>query len=75
MHKNDTPQIIKDLVNMRHKKEITQSQVAIQMGTTTSAVARLECGGGKKRHSPTLRTLNLYAKALGYNIAMTLVGL
>ena len=76
-NKKDTskPDIIRQLVEKRHQKGITQSQVAVQMGTTASAVARLESGGGKKRHSPSLRTLKLYAEAVGYDIAMTLVAI
>ena len=70
---NAKPDIIRQLVEARHRKGMTQSQVATQMGTTASAVARLESGGGKKRHSPSLRTLKMYAEAIGYNIAMTLV--
>jgi DNA-binding XRE family transcriptional regulator len=73
--KQAKPDIIRQLVEMRHRKGMTQSQVAIQMGTTASAVARLESGGGKKRHSPSLRTLKLYAEAIGYNIAMMLIAL
>jgi DNA-binding XRE family transcriptional regulator len=72
---NGKPDIICQLVEARHRKGMTQSQVATQMGTTASAVARLESGGGKKRHSPSLRTLKMYAEAIGYNIAMTLVAL
>jgi DNA-binding XRE family transcriptional regulator len=72
---NNKPDIIRQLVEARHRKGMTQSQVATQMGTTASAVARLESGGGKKRHSPSLRTLKMYAEAIGYNIAMTLVAL
>jgi DNA-binding XRE family transcriptional regulator len=70
---NNRPDIITQLVHARHRKGMTQSQVATQMGTTASAVARLESGGGKKRHSPSLRTLKMYAEAIGFNIAMTLV--
>jgi DNA-binding XRE family transcriptional regulator len=72
---NNKPDIIRQLVEARHRKGMTQSQVATQMGTTASAIARLESGGGKKRHSPSLRTLKMYAEAIGYNIAMTLVAL
>ena len=40
---------------------MTQSDVAALMGTTQSAIARLE-GGGR---APSLRTVQRYAKAVG----------
>jgi transcriptional regulator with XRE-family HTH domain len=72
---SDKPEIISKLVDARHKKGMTQSQVAVQMGTTASAVARLESGGGKRKHSPSMRTLKMYAEAIGYNIEMSLISL
>lgn len=43
------------------------------MGTTTSVVGRLETGGGKKHHSPTLATLQKYARAVGCQLQLKLV--
>ena len=42
----------------------TQAEVAVRIGTTQSAVARLE--SAESRHSPSIATLQRYAKALGY---------
>ena len=50
---------------------ITQAEVAARIGTTQSAIARLETGGGK--HSPSLATLQKYAHALGYRLQLRLV--
>jgi transcriptional regulator with XRE-family HTH domain len=43
--------------------DLTQARVAEKIGTTQSAVARMESGSGK--HSPSLATLTKYADALG----------
>ena len=50
---------------------ITQAEVAQRIGTTQSAVARLESGRGK--HSPSLATLQKYAHALGCRLELRLV--
>jgi transcriptional regulator with XRE-family HTH domain len=50
---------------------ITQTEVAERIGTTQSAIARLESGGG--RHSPSLATLQQYAQALGCRLELRLV--
>jgi transcriptional regulator with XRE-family HTH domain len=55
----------------RTKAGITQAEVAERIGTTQSAVARLESGGGK--HSPSLATLQKYAHALGYRLELRLI--
>lgn len=49
----------------------TQAEVAERMGTTQSAVARLESGRGA--HSPSLATLRKYARALGLELELRLV--
>ena len=50
---------------------VTQAEVAERIGTTQSAVARLESGGGK--HSPSIATLQKYAHALGCRLELRLV--
>lgn len=50
---------------------LTQADVAARIGTTQSAVARLESGNGK--HSPSLATLRKYARALGCRVELRLV--
>lgn len=71
----ELPDVLRQLVTIRRKAKITQAQVAEAMGTTASAVARLESGGGKKKHSPSLKTLKCYASALGCDIKMEVVSL
>lgn len=55
----------------RSSAGMSQAEVAEKMGTTQSAVARLESGRGK--HSPSLSTLRKYAHALGYRIDLKLI--
>jgi transcriptional regulator with XRE-family HTH domain len=55
----------------RSSAGLSQAEVAEKMGTTQSAVARLESGRGK--HSPSLSTLQKYAHALGYRIDLKLI--
>ena len=50
---------------------ITQAEVAQRIGTTQSVIARLESGGGK--HSPSLATLQKYARALGCRLELRLI--
>lgn len=49
---------------------VTQAEVAERIGTTQSAIARLESGRGK--HSPSLATLQKYAHALGCHLELRL---
>jgi len=62
-----------ELTKARKRSGLTQAQVAERMGTKTSAVARLEAGGGSKKHSPSVATLNKYAKAVGHRLEIKLV--
>jgi len=55
----------------RHSQGLTQAQVAEKMGTSQSAVARMESGRGT--HSPSLATLSKYAQALGCKLELRLV--
>lgn len=45
-----------ELLNARKEAGLTQADVADRMGTKTSAIARLEAGGGSKKHSPSIAT-------------------
>ncbi len=56
----------------RQRAGLTQAEVAKRMGTMTPAVARLEGGGGKNRHSPSLATLRKYADAVGCRLEIKL---
>lgn len=61
------------LIKARMAAGLTQAEVAERMGTKTPAVARLESGGGMKKHSPSISTLHKYAKAVGCNLEIKLV--
>ena len=53
-----------ELVSLRQKAGLSQTEVAARMGTSQSAVARLESGQGDLR----LSSLERYAAALGRSI-------
>src|SRR5215475_1925736 len=61
------------LVSARQQAGLTQAEVAERMGTKTPAVARLEAGGGRQKHSPSLATLRKYAAAVGCRVEIKLV--
>lgn len=60
-----------EILKARAEAGLSQAEVAARIGTTQSAVARLESGGG--RHSPSVATLQRYALALGYKLQVRLV--
>ena len=62
--------LVRELLAARAHSGLTQEEVAASMGTTKSAVSRLE-GAGK--HSPSVSTLKKYAKAVGCDIEIRLV--
>ncbi len=61
--------LVKELLAARSRAGLTQEEVARSMGTTKSAVSRLESVG---RHSPSVATLKRYAKAVGCEIEIRL---
>ena len=63
--------LLDEFLKARAEQGLTQAQVAEKIGTTQSAVARMESGGGK--HSPSLATLTKYADALGCKLEVRLV--
>ena len=60
--------LIDSMVRARARAHLTQAEVAAKMGTTESAISRLESGSGK----PSTRTLERYAEALGHRLRITL---
>ena len=62
-----------ELLNARINAGLTQAEVAHRMGTKTPAVARLEAGGGNKKHSPSISTLRKYARAVGCHLEIKLI--
>ena len=63
--------LLDEFLKARAAQGLTQAQVAQKIGTTQSAVARMESGRGK--HSPSLATLSRYAEALGCKLEVKLV--
>ncbi len=63
--------LLDEFLKARAEQGLTQAQVAAKIGTTQSAVARMESGRGK--HSPSLATLSKYAEALGCRLEVKLV--
>jgi transcriptional regulator with XRE-family HTH domain len=64
--------LLDELLRARRKAGLTQAEVAARMGTKTPAVARLEAGGGSRRHSPSVATLRKYAQAVGCRLEIRL---
>jgi transcriptional regulator with XRE-family HTH domain len=60
-----------EVLKARAESGLTQAEVAERVGTTQSAIARLE--SAQPRHSPSIATLQRYAKALGYTVEVRLV--
>ena len=63
--------LLDEFLKARAAQGLTQAQVAQKIGTTQSAVARMESGQGK--HSPSLATLSRYAEALECRLEVRLV--
>ena len=59
-----------ELLRARAKAGLTQEAVAERMGTTKSAVSRLEAAG---KVSPSVTTLKKYAQAVGCEVKIKLV--
>lgn len=63
-------QLVRAMLAARTQAGLTQEAVAEKMGTTKSAVSRLESAG---KHSPSLATLKKYAQAVGCQLEIRLV--
>lgn len=66
-------QLFDELLKARKQAGLTQADVANRMGTKTSAIARLEAGGGSNKHSPSVATLRKYAEAVGCRLEIKLI--
>ena len=64
----DRGRLVRELAEQRQAAGLSQTEVAARMGTSQSAVARLESGTADVRAS----TLERYAAAVGGQIAWTL---
>ena len=63
-------QIAGQMLQARSRAGLTQDAVAERMGTTKSAVSRLESAG---KHAPSLTTLKRYATTVGCELQVKLV--
>jgi DNA-binding XRE family transcriptional regulator len=63
-------ELVRQLLRARMKAGLTQEEVARRMGTTKSAISRLE---GVGKHSPSVSTLRRYARAVGCDVEVRLV--
>lgn len=59
--------LIQQLVELRKQQSVTQKQIAIAMGTSQSAIARLESGNT----NVTLETLARFAEVLNCRLSLT----
>lgn len=62
-----------ELLRARQEAGLTQAEVAQRMGTTNSAVSRLEASLLSLKHTPSLATLRKYAAACGKKLEIHLV--
>lgn len=63
-------QVADQMLKARSRAGLTQDVVAERMGTTKSAISRLEAVG---KHTPSLATLKRYASAVGCELQVKLV--
>ena len=61
--------LVETLVRARMNANLSQAELARRIGTTQSAIARLEGGGV----SPSISTLRRYAEATGSRLEINLV--
>jgi transcriptional regulator with XRE-family HTH domain len=66
-----TIRLAMEIHELREKRGLSQRELAERLGTTQSAVARLEAGNV----SPTLPTLDKVAEALGVELVVSFVDL
>ncbi|MDZ3799332.1 MAG: helix-turn-helix transcriptional regulator [Xanthomonadales bacterium] len=64
-------QLASQMLKARSRAGLTQDAVAERMGTTRSAISRLESAG--KKHAPSIATLQRYAQAVGCELQVKLV--
>lgn len=60
--------LAKSLIDLRHKRNISQDELAKKVGTKQPVISRIETGTVK----PTLTTLERIAKALGARLEVKL---
>jgi DNA-binding XRE family transcriptional regulator len=63
-------QVAGQMLKARSRTGLTQDAVAARMGTTKSAISRLESAG---KHTPSLATLKRYVSPVGCELQVKLV--
>jgi ribosome-binding protein aMBF1 (putative translation factor) len=58
--------LVSTLIKARTLAKLSQADLAVRMGTTESAISRLESG----RFKPSTRTLERYAHATGHKLSI-----
>ena len=61
-------EVVWELIEARHQAGLTQAELAARIGTTQSAIARLE----NARHMPSLAMVARYAQAVGQRLEVRL---
>ena len=61
------------MLDARSAAGLTQADVAARMGTTVSAISRLESSLRSEKHSPSFSTLRKYAQACGKKLVVQMV--
>ena len=61
------------LLHARLAAGLTQADIAMRMGTTVSAISRLESSLRSEKHSPSFATLRKYAHACGKKLVVQMV--
>lgn len=61
------------MLDARLTAGLTQADVAARMGTTVSAISRLESSLRSEKHSPSFATLRKYAQACGKKLVVQMV--
>ena len=61
------------LLTARKLAGLTQEQLAQRMGTTKSAISRLEASLRNNKHSPSFATLKRYAHACGKKLVVQMM--
>ncbi len=61
------------MLDARLAAGLTQADVAERMGTTVSAISRLESSLRSEKHSPSCTTLRKYAQACGKKLVVQMV--
>jgi len=59
-----------EMLAARARAGLTQEAVAVRMGTTKSAISRLEAAG---KHAPSVASLKRYAAAVGCTLNIELI--